>query len=98
MVEKDDVTFSIKQVTMQGSALIERTHIRTRIKIPLMAIKGMENSIAKVKGVLEIKKEDNHSTRLEILGMNLTLLKISTMNIIYELYLCSFGLHGNLAN
>ena len=34
--EKDDVTSAIKQVTMQGSALIERTHTGTMIKIPLM--------------------------------------------------------------
>jgi len=64
--EKDDVTFAIKQVTMQGSALIERTHTGTMIKIPLMAIKGMTNSIAKVRGELGIKEEDNHSRRLEI--------------------------------
>ena len=30
-----------------------------------MAIKGMENLIEKVKGVLEISEEDNHSRRLE---------------------------------
>jgi len=53
------------------------------IKIPLLAIKGMENLIAKVKGVLEIKKEDNDTRRLEIPGMKPTLLKISKMNIIY---------------
>jgi len=29
-----------------------------------MAIKGMVNLIAEVKGVLEIKEEDNHSRRL----------------------------------
>jgi len=34
--EKDDVTSAIKQVTMQGSALIERTRTGTMIKIPLM--------------------------------------------------------------
>ena len=83
--EKDDVTFAIKQVTMQGSALIEGTHIGMMIKIPLMEIKGMENLIAEVKGVLEIKEEENHSRRLEIPGMNLTLLIISRMNIIYQL-------------
>ena len=66
--EKDDVTSAIKQVTMQGSALIERNHTGTMIKIPLMVIEGMENSIAKVKGMLEIKEEDNHSRRLEIPG------------------------------
>ena len=53
---------------MQGSALIERTHTGTMIKIPLMAIKGMTNSIAKVRGELGIKEEDKHSRRLEILG------------------------------
>ena len=53
---------------MQGSSLIERTHSRTMIKIPLMAIKGMTNSIAKVIGELGIKEEDNHSRRLESLG------------------------------
>ena len=79
----DDVTFVTKQVTMQGSALIESTHTRMMIKIPLMVIKGMENSIAKLKGVLEVKEEDNHSRRLEIPGMNPTLLKISRMTIIY---------------
>ena len=83
MEEKDDVTFAIKQVTMQGNALIEGTLTRTTIKIPLMAIKGMENLIAEVKGVLEIKEEDNHSRKLEILGMNLTLLTINRRNIIY---------------
>jgi len=83
--EKDDVTFAIKQVTMQGSALIERTHTRTMIKIPLMTIKGMTNLIAEVKGVLEVKEEDNHSRRLEIPSMNPTLLTISRMNIIYQL-------------
>ena len=50
--ENDDVTFAINQVTMQGSALIERTHSRTMIKIPLMAIKGMTNSTTKVRGEL----------------------------------------------
>ena len=70
---------------MQGSALIERTHTGTMIKIPLMAIKGMTNSIAKVRGELGIEEEDNHSRRLEIPGMNLTLLTISRMNIIYQL-------------
>ena len=70
---------------MQENALIEGTHTGTMIKIPLMAIKGMANLIAKVKGVLEIKEEDNHSRRLEILGMNPTLLEISRMNIIYQL-------------
>ena len=63
--ENDDVTSTIKQVTMQGSALIERTQTGTMIKIPLMAIKGMTNSIAKVRGELGIKEEDNHSRRLE---------------------------------
>ncbi len=85
MEENDDVTFAIKQVTMQGNALIEGTLTRMTIKIPLMAIKGMANLIAKVKGVLEIKEEDNHSRRLEIPGMNLTLLTINRMNIIYQL-------------
>ena len=66
MEENDDVTFVIMQVTMQGSALIERTHTGNMIKIPLTAIKGMTNSIAKVKGMLEIKELDNHSRRLEI--------------------------------
>ena len=66
--ENDDVTFAIKQVTMQGSALIERTHSRTMIKIPLMAIKGMTNSTAKVRGELGIKEEDKHSRRPEIPG------------------------------
>ena len=37
MEEKDNVTSVIKQVTMQGSALIERTHTGTMVKIPLMA-------------------------------------------------------------
>jgi len=58
--EKDNVTSAIKQVTMQGSALIERTHTGTMIKIPLMAIKGMTNLIVEVKRVLEVKEEDNH--------------------------------------
>jgi len=62
--ENDDVTSTIKQVTMQGNALIERTLTMKMIKIPLMVIKGMENS--KVKGMLEIKEEGNHSRRLEI--------------------------------
>lgn len=53
---------------MQGSSLIERTHTRMMIKIPLVAIKLMINSTAKVKGVLEIKEEDNHSRGLEIPG------------------------------
>ena len=53
---------------MQGSALIERTHTGTMIKILLMVIKGMKNSIAKVRGELGIKEEDNLSRRLEILG------------------------------
>ncbi|MCY6488210.1 hypothetical protein, partial [Actinobacillus pleuropneumoniae] len=75
--EKDDVSFAIKQVTMQGSALIERTHTGTMIKIPLMAIKGMTNSTTKVRGELGIKEEDNHSRRLEIPSMNPTLLIIS---------------------
>jgi len=83
--EKDDVTFAIKQVTMQENALIEGTHTETMIKIPLMVIKGMAYLIAEVKGVLEIKEEDKHSRRLEIPGMNLTLLTISKMNIIYQL-------------
>ena len=68
MEEKDDVTSAIKQVTMQGSALIESTHAGTMIKIPLMAIKGMTNLIAKVRGELGIKEEDKHSRRLEIPG------------------------------
>ena len=51
---------------MQGNALIERTLTVTMIKIPLMVIEGMENSTTKVKGMLEIKEEDNHSRRLEI--------------------------------
>ena len=68
MEENDDVTFVIMQVTMQGSALIERTHIGMMIKIPLMEIKGMTNSIAKVRGELGIKEEDKHSRRLEIPG------------------------------
>jgi len=68
MEENDDVTSAINQVTMQGSALIERTHTGTRIKIPLMEIKGMKNSIAKVRGELGIEEEDNHSRRLEIPG------------------------------
>ena len=66
--EKDDVSFAIKQVTMQGNALIERTPTMTMIKIPLMVIEGMENSIAKVRGEMGIKEEDNHSRRLEIRG------------------------------
>ena len=70
---------------MQGSALIERTHTGMMIKIPLMAIKGMANLIAEVKGALEIKEEDNHSRRLEIPSMNLTLLTINRMNIINQL-------------
>ena len=95
---------------MQGSVLIEGTHTGTMIKIPLMAIKGTTNLIAEVKGVLEIKEEDNHSRRLEIPGMNLTPLTINRMNIIYQLlylplllssscsiYLFSFRLAGNLA-
>ena len=85
MEEKDDVTFAIKQIIMQGNALIERTITVTMIKIPLMVIEGMENLIAKVKGMMEIKEEDNHSRRQEIPGMNLTLLTISRMNIIYQL-------------
>eukprot|EP00253_Pinus_taeda_P023931 PITA_23931 len=47
--EKDDLTFGIKQVTMQGNVLIERTLTVTMIKIPVMVIEGMENSMAKVK-------------------------------------------------
>jgi len=70
---------------MQGNALIEGTLTRMTIKIPLMAFKGMENLIVEVKGVLEIKEEDNHSRRLEIPGMNLTLLTINRKNIIYQL-------------
>lgn len=37
MEENDDVISTIKQVIMQGGALIERTHIGMMIKIPLMA-------------------------------------------------------------
>jgi len=48
---------------MQENALIERTLTEMIIKIPPMAIKGMANLIAEVKGVLEIKEEDNHSRR-----------------------------------
>ena len=61
--EKDNVTFAIKQVTMQGSALIKGTHIGTMIKIPLKAIKGMVGEMVEVKEVSEIKEEDNHSRR-----------------------------------
>ena len=85
MEEKDDVSFAIKQVTMQGNALIERTLTMTMIKIPLMVIEGMENSTTTEKGMREIKEEGNHSRRLEIPGMNLTLLTICRMNIIYQL-------------
>jgi len=53
---------------MQGSALIERTHTGTMIKIPLMAIKGMTNSTSKVSGELGIKEEDKHLRRLESPG------------------------------
>ena len=53
---------------MQGIALIERTHTGMMIRIPLMAIKGMPNSIVEVRGELGIKEEDNHSRRLEIPG------------------------------
>ena len=68
--------------------LDKRTHIRTMIKIPLKAIKGMASQMAEVKEMSEIKEEDNHSRRQEIPGMNLTLLTISKMNIIYQqLYL-----------
>ena len=56
MEENDNVTSTIKQVSMQGSALMERTHTGTMIKIPLMEIKGMKNSIAKVRGELGIKE------------------------------------------
>eukprot|EP00253_Pinus_taeda_P032181 PITA_32181 len=45
--EKDDVTISIKRVTVQGSALIKGTHTKTMIKIPLKAIKGMAGQMAK---------------------------------------------------
>lgn len=90
MEEKDDVTFAIKQVTVQWNSLLERTLTEMMIKIPPMEIKGMENLIAEVKGVLEIKEEDNHSRRLEIIGMNLTLLTISRMNIIYQLLYLPF--------
>jgi len=45
---------------MQGNALIGRTLTEMMIKIPPMAIKGMTNSVAKVKGELGIKEEDNH--------------------------------------
>ena len=83
--ENDDVSFAIKQVTMQRNALIERTLTVTMIKISLMAIEGMENSTTKEKGMLEIKEEGNHSRRLEIPSMNLTLLTISKLNIIYQL-------------
>jgi len=38
------------------------------IKIPPMEIKGMTNSIEKVRGELGIKEEDNHSRRQEIPG------------------------------
>jgi len=55
------------------------------IKIPLKAIKEMVGQMAKVKGVLEIKEEDNHSRRQETPGMNLTLLTIRRMTIIYQL-------------
>ena len=66
--EKDDVSFALKQVTMQGNALIERTPTVTMIKILLMVIEGMENSIAKVRGELGIEEEDNHSRSLESPG------------------------------
>ena len=36
----DNVTIAIKRVTMQGSAMIKGTHIRTMIKIALKTIKG----------------------------------------------------------
>ena len=62
--ENDDDTFEIKEVTMQGSTMIGWTHMRMMIKIPLLEIKGMTNLILEVKGVLEIKEEDNHSRRL----------------------------------
>jgi len=39
-----------------------------QLEIPLMAIKGMTNSTAKVRGELEIEEEDNHSRRLECPG------------------------------
>ena len=81
---KDDVIIAIKRVTMQGSALIKVTHTGTIIKISLKAIKGMAGQVAKVKEVLEIKEQDNHSRRQEIPSMNLTLLTISKMNIIYQ--------------
>ena len=68
MEEKDDVSFAIKQVTMQGNALIERTLTVTMIKIPLMVIEGKENSITKLRGELEIEEEDNHSRRIESPG------------------------------
>ncbi len=70
---------------MQGSVLIKGTHTGMMIKIPLKAIKEMAGQMAEVKGVLEIKEEDNHSRRQEIPGMNLTPLTISRMNIIYQL-------------
>ena len=68
MEKKDDVTFAINQVTMQGSALIERTHIGTMIKIPLKVIKRMPGQMVEVKEVPEIKEEDNYSRRQEIPG------------------------------
>jgi len=37
-----------------------------QLEISLMAIKGMTNSTAKVRGELGIKEEDKHSRRLEI--------------------------------
>jgi len=70
---------------MQRNDLIERTLTVTMIKISLMAIEGMENSTTKEKGMREIKEEGNHSRRLEIPSMNLTLLTISKLNIIYQL-------------
>jgi len=63
--------------------LIKGTHTGMMIKIPLKEIKEMAGQMAEVKGVLEIKEEDNHSRRQEISAMNLTLLTISKMNIIY---------------
>ena len=83
---------------MQGSALIEGTHTETMIKIPLKAIKEMARQMAEVKEVSKIKEEDNHSRRHEILGMNLTLLRISKMNISTSssIYYFSPGLTGKL--
>eukprot|EP00253_Pinus_taeda_P021057 PITA_21057 len=61
--EKEDVKIATKWATIQGSALIKRTHIMTMIKITPKAIKGMAGSME--KRMSEIKEVVNPPRRQE---------------------------------